>query len=101
MSGPPDTPEEVVVLTRADRTQFPIGRDNVDRQKIVDCETMFTGKPTLSTAKGQPRDTSRRDGADRSGEAEMLGRAVQFGPDHSRFRAHSSRSRTRSEERRV
>src|ERR1051325_1354881 len=93
MTRSPNTPEQILVFTRAGLPQLSIRRHDLDREEIVDCEAMFTSEPTLPTAKGQPRDARRRDGADRSGEAEMLGCAVEFGPDHSGFRAHHPRSR--------
>src|ERR1043166_5610825 len=80
MSGPSDTPEQVLILRLADGTQLAIRCHDVDGQQVVDREPVFATEPTLPAAQGQTCDSRSRHGADRRRETESLGFVIKLSP---------------------
>src|SRR4051812_33977041 len=78
-----ESPEQLLVLRRAGRTQLPIGADDIDRQEVVTSEAEATHEVPQAAAEGEARDARRRDDAAGRGQAERLGLVVELAPGHS------------------
>ena len=84
-------PEKVGVLGFAGGQVAPVGADQVDRDQVVTGEAVLAVKPTMAAAKCQAGDAGLRHNAERHGESEGLGLAVDVADGGAAAGAHQPR----------
>ena len=56
-----NTPKQVCVLSSTGCPQLPIGRDDIDSEKVIDSQTILAGQPPPAAAQGDSSNTSSGD----------------------------------------
>ena len=87
----PQRPEEVGVFRGARRSELTVGRHDVRRNQVVDCEAVLAHQPAEAAAERQSDDAGVRDRAAGGCESECLRLVVQLTPDHATLSSCGSR----------
>ena len=83
-------PEEVGVLVRARLHELALGRDEVDRDELVDREPVLAHDPADPAAERQPGDAGVRDDPGRHREPERLRLPVELAEQDARLHARGA-----------
>jgi hypothetical protein len=75
---PAHAPEQVYMVSSASCEHTPIGGDDVNREQVVDSQTMFAHKPTESATEGEAGKPGTSDGSSCSYQPKLLCLADEF-----------------------